>query len=293
MGLFNNKKKEEDFVEFQQKDINKGDKIKVIISRLENQTKVESRKFWAKYEVIKDNNIAFWINEKFKFKQPVSDYYLSKMNINDNKTSNEIKKEIEKLKEIYYREIEKEIPSKGINICDLKHKIEVKEHDLFLKKYAEDGFSVVNRDYENYRQVEYLEIGNKLYPLAFNPTLMNYFIIPIDKQLTLDNHRENITIKHTSALQKLIASATILMLILTVVMALITGIAAYKLYFAYDETNIAELERACASSNIMTMDNYVRASEEFIKASERMDITIERFTDNVNQNVINPRSTAD
>lgn len=293
MRLFNRKKKEEDFVEFQQKDINKGDKIKVVISRLENQTKVESRKFWAKYEVNKENNIAFWVNEKFKFKQPVSDYYLSKMNINDTKTSKELKEEIEKLKEIYYREVEKEVPSKGINICDVKHKMEVKEHELFLKKYAEDGFSVVSRDYENFRQVEYLEIGNKLYPLAFNPTLMNYFIIPIDKQLTLDNHRENITVKHTSNLQKLIASATILMLILTVVMALITGIAAYKLYFAYDETQIAELERACASANIMTMENYVRASEDFITATERMDETIEGFTNNVNDNVINPRSTAD
>lgn len=292
MGLFKKKKQNED-IEFEQKDLNKADKIKITISRLENQTKVESRKFWAMYEVDKNNNIAFWVNEKFKFKQPVSDYYLSKMNINDTKTSAELQKEISKLKEIYDNEVEKDIPSKAVNIHDIKHKIEVKEHELFLKRYAENGFSVVSRNTENFRQVEYLEIGNKLYPLAFNPTLMNYFIIPIDKQLTLDNHRENITVKHTSNMQKLIASATILMLILTVVLALITGIAAYKLYFAYDETQIAELERACAASNMMTMENYVQASENFIDATERMDETIEGFTNNVNQNVINPRSTVD
>jgi hypothetical protein len=92
---------------------------------------------------------------------------------------------------------------------------------------------------------------------------MSYFIIPIDKDITLDKHRENITIKHTTALQKLIASATILMLILTIGMALVTGISSYKLYFAYDETKIAELERACSGSAIQQAEIYTTATKDF------------------------------
>jgi len=292
MKLFKKKKDEyNETVEFEQKDFNKVDKIKVTISRLENQTKVETRKFWAKYEVDSKKNIAFWINEKHKFKQPVSDYYLSKINTTSNKNDKDIEEEVKNLKNKYLEEVEKEVPTKGVNIHDLKHKIEVKEHELFMMKHTNNGFSVISRNTDNFRQVEYIEIGNKLYPLGFDPTLMSYFIIPIDKQLTLDNHRENITVKHTTNLQKFMGSATILMLILTIALALITSIAGYKLYFAYDETQIADLERLCASSNMMTMENYVKATDEFAEASEKFDNIVANFTVNVNENSINPRNT--
>jgi len=106
---------------------------------------------------------------------------------------------------------------------------------------------------------------------------MTYFIIPIDKDITLDKHRENVTLKHTTAFQKLIASATILMLILTIGLTVITSIAGYKLYFAYDETQIASLERACAGSSIMNSVLYEQATDNFKESTTDFKELVEQF----------------
>jgi len=294
MKLFNKKKEDNTDVEFSAKDHNAEDKLQVVISRLENNTKVTIAQFWAKKWEDPQSRVAYWINDKKKFKQPLSDYYLStiKSDIKDDK--DKVLKKLKELRELYQKEKDADKINPNLNLKDIEHDIEVLEHQDFLLKYAGNGYSVMSRNLENYRKVEYLDIGNKLYPLAFNPKFMTYFIIPIDKDITLDKHRENVTLKHTTAFQKLIASATILMLILTCVLALIVGIAGYKLYFAYDETKIAEIERVCASSSMLNMEQYTQATQEFKESTKDFVDFTEKFRiDNTPTQIKTPQTQGD
>jgi hypothetical protein len=297
MGLFKKKDTENDATEFNSVDKNKQDKLQVVISRLENDTKVTIKQFWATHWVDTDSKVAYWVNEKQKFKQPVSDYYLTTIKSDIKKDKEKIQKELVKLKAIYEKEIDSDKPDPKINIKDVEHEIEVLEHQDFLLKFASNGYSVLSRNLQNFRKIEYLDIGNRLYPLGFNPKLMTYFIIPIDKDITLDKHRENVTLKHTTAFQKLIASATILMLILTIGLTIVAGFTGYKLYFAYDNTKIAELERACASNAMMNMQQYTQVTQEFKESTESFTDFVERFaSENQDLNtrpIINPQNQGD
>lgn len=297
MGFFTrkDKNKDKDEYEYEAVDRNTQDKLQIVISRLENDTKVTIKQFWAKHWVDKDSQVAYWVNEKQKFKQPVSDYYLTTIKSDIKKDKDQLQKDIKRLTEIYDKEIDAHKPDPKYNIRDVEHEIEVLKHQEFLLKFAGNGYSVISRNLQNYRKIEYLDIGNRLYPLGFNPKLMTYFIIPIDKDITLDKHRENVTLKHSNAFQKLIASATILMLILTVVMALISGIAGYKLYFAYDETKIAELERACAESSMQNMQQYIQVSNEFQESTKDFTQFVKDFTqdEEVKQKINTPQTQGD
>lgn len=296
MGLFK-KKDKENSTEFNAVDKNKQDKLQVVISRLENDTKVTIRQFWALHQVDTDSKVAYWVNDKLKFKQPVSDYYLTTIKSDIKKDKEKIQKDLARLRTIYEKEIDSDKPDPKINIRDIEHEIEVLEHQDFLLKFASNGYSVLSRNLENFRKIEYLEIGNRLYPLGFNPKLMTYFIIPIDKDITLDKHRENVTLKHTTAFQKLIASATILMLILTIGLTIVAGFAGYKLYFAYDNTKIAELERACATNAMMNMEQYNQVTDKFTESTESFVDFVERFSkENSDLNtrpIINPQNQGD
>jgi len=279
MGFFRKKKDENDAIEHTETDKNKQDKLQVVISRLENDTKVTIKQFFAVHWEDKETNVAYWVNEKQKFKQPVSDYYLTTIKSDIKKDKEKIQKELRELKEKYAKEMDAKEINPKLNIRDLEHEIEVLEHQDFLLKFASNGYSVLSRNLQNYRKIEYLQIGSRLYPLGFNPKLMTYFIIPIDKDITLDKHRENVTLKHTTAFQKLIASATILMLILTIALALIVGISAYKLYFAYDNTKIAEIERVCAQSSMLNMQQYTQATNEFKESTSDFNDFVKRFAE--------------
>lgn len=275
--LFNKKQDKGEAQEFESVDVNKQDKLQVVISRLENDTKVTIKSFFATHWVDKETNVAYWINDKQKFKQPVADYYLTTIKSDIKKSRTELESKLTELEKIYAKEIDKTKPDPKVNIADVEHEMEVIRHQLYLLKFAGNGYSVINRNIQNFRKIEYIEIGSKLYPLGFNPKLMTYFIIPIDKDITLDKHRENVTIKHTTSLQKLIASATILMLLITVGLALITSIAGYKLYFAYDETHIADLERACAGSAITNSVLYEQATNSFAESTKDFQELVKDF----------------
>jgi len=295
--VFGKKKNKDDTIEFKEADRNTQDKLQIVISRLENDTKVTIKQFWAKHEVDAESQVAYWVNPKEKFKQPVSDYYLSTIKSDIKKDKESISKEIDRLRKIYDKEIDADKPDPKYNIRDIEHEIEVLKHQEFLLKFASNGYSVLSRNLQNYRKIEYLDIGNRLYPLGFNPKLMTYFIIPIDKDITLDKHRENVTLKHTTAFQKLIASATILMLILTCILALISGIAGYKLYFAYDETQIADLERACAESAMLNMEQYTQVSQDFRESSRDFTNFVKEFQEeagtNIQNNIKQPQTQGD
>ena len=272
------KKDNNETVDFDAVDKNQKDKLQVVISRLENDTKVTIKQFFAEYLEDPETNVAYWVNEKQKFRQPVADYYLTAINQDTKDTKEELIAELKELNKTFDREKNKKTNfDPKVNLADVVHEIEVKEHQLFLMEQAVKGYSVINRNLQNYRKVEYLQIGAKLYPLGFNPKLMTYFIIPIDKDITLDKHRENVTLKHTTAFQKLIASATILMLILTIGLTVVSAIAGYKLYFAYDETHIAELERACAGSSIMNSVLYEQATNNFAQSTTDFKELVEQF----------------
>lgn len=276
MNWFKKKEKFND-VSYDSIDKNEKEKIQIVVSRLENNTKVTIKQFWAVHQKDKSTNVAYWVNEKNDFKQPVADYYLTTIKSDIKKTREDYEIKLKELEGIYKKEVDNKKPNPNINIKDIEHEIEVIKNNLYLIKYASNGYSVITRNVQNYRKIEYIEIGDKLYPLAFNPKLMTYFIIPIDKDITLDKHRENVTMKYTSVFQKLIASATILMLILTIGMALITGIAGYKLYFAYDETHIADLERACAGSAITNSVLYADATNNFRDSTKTFEELVRTF----------------
>lgn len=262
MKLFKKKQKYEES-EFQQVDENKQDKIQIVVSRLENDTKVTIKQFWATFWEAPDTQVAYWINEKQKFKQPVADYYLTTIKSDIKKDRVSLETKLAELKKTYEKEIDKEKPDPKINIRDIEHEMEVIEHQLFLLRFASNGYSVINRNLQNYRKIEFIQIGAKLYPLGFNPKLMTYFIIPIDKDITLDKHRENVTLKHTTNFQKLMTSLVIVMSVLTLGFIVIGGFTWYKFYTAYDESNIASIERSSADALIIQSEQYSQATQEF------------------------------
>jgi len=280
------KTKEEVFTDV---DNNKQDKLLVVINRLENDTKTTIKQFWAEYIEDKDTKVAYWVNNKQKFKQPVSDYYLTTIKSDIKKGRTELETKLLALEKTYTKEIDKDKPDPKINIADVEHEIEVIKHQLFLLRFASNGYSVMSRNLQNFRKVEYVQIGSKLYPLAFNPKLMTYFIIPVDKDITLDKHRENVTLKHSTAFQKLIMSATILMLLITVALGLVFSIAGYKIYFAYDETNIANLERACAGSAITNSVLYAQATDDFASSTKDFRELVADFKEQ-NKDLLTPKT---
>lgn len=272
--FFKKKKKEIEDKEYEDKDNPIKDYIQIIISRLENNTKVTVKQFNAKYFEDTETNVAYWVNDKYKFKQPVSDYVTSNIKSEVKKDKDEIQKELQKLKKKYEFEISKD-PSdnklnKDLNTQDLLSRIEELEHQEFIMKHSSNNYSIVGRNLQGMRKVEYVQIGSKLYPLGFNPKLMSYFIIPVDKDIALDKHRENVQLKYMLKGQQIVTALVIIMLLITVAGILIMAVWSYKLFFAYDQTSISTLQRDALSNSIIQGEIFEDKAREFEELVEEI-----------------------
>lgn len=247
--------------EAKKKNINKA-RYKIIVKDKLGSTTRTIKIFYADRWIDESDYVVYLRNTKLNFLE----IFPQKINDFVNYTEETIDTKLDNLRESLMNELKED--TEELNEEDIKYEIQKLEAKKRSFKFS-DNASYISLSEINQPEIYYLREGSTFFPYKWDSDTRTIYTPSDNKKKNAAICLRNKELKYSKH-QKTLQGAMIGILILNVIVLFGGGFTWYKAFTAYDDSNIAELQRSAEETTIRCSEVITEHADKFSNLLDKM-----------------------